>query len=49
MGKKIVLGIMTLVWIVLLGILLFFLWNKGSGSSKNPEENEESKNTIRIT
>ena len=49
MGKKIVLGLMTLVWIVLLGILLFFLWNKGSGSSKNPEENEESKNTIRIT
>ena len=49
MGKKIVLGLMTLVWIVLLGILLFFLWNKGSDSSKNPEENEESKNTIRIT
>ena len=49
MGKKIVLGLMTLVWIVLLGILLFFLWNKGSGSSKNPEENEESKHTIRIT
>ena len=49
MGKKIVLGLMTLVWIVLLGIFLFFLWNKGSGSSKNPEENEESKNTIRIT
>ena len=49
MGKKIVLGLMTLVWVVLLGIFLFFLWNKGSGSSKNPEENEESKNTIRIT
>ena len=49
MGKKIVLGLMTLVWVVLLGIFLFFLWNKGSGSSKNPEENEESKHTIRIT
>ena len=49
MGKKIVLGLMTLVWVVLLGIFLFFLWNKGSGSSKNPEENEESKKTIRVT
>ena len=49
MGKKIVLGLVTLVWIVLLGIFLFFLWNKGSGSSKNPEENEESKKTIRVT